>query len=375
MAKNEFIASVSHEFRTPMNGILGLSEILKATPLTEKQLDLLKGITTSAENLLVLLNDVLDFSAIEAGKMEVDQRSFELRQIMEDIYQMMSLRAQEKRLSFRFSVDRRIPATLIGDPRRLRQVLLNLTSNAVKFTETGSVNIHVFPASETHTHMQVRFEVTDTGIGIPAESIPSLFQVFSRIKQENLWPVPGTGLGLSICRKLTALMNGEIGVESTPGKGSMFWFTIPFGLTEPEPKKTVHEILPFPEIEKGTPVLVAEDNAINQRIVTFQLQKMGFGVDIAINGIEALEKFPDKKYRLVILDIQMPLMDGFQVAERIRELDQEAGIHTPIIALTANAMKGDRERYLGAGMDGYVSKPFTHEALRDAISSVLQIKS
>jgi PAS domain S-box-containing protein len=372
IAKNEFIASISHEFRTPMNGILGLSEMLRGTLLSDKQQELLRGITTSAENLLVLLNDVLDFSAIEAGKMDVDLRSFELKQILGEIQQMMVLRSREKSLRFRIRIDDAIPSVLIGDPRRLRQVMLNLTSNAVKFTEKGSVEVHVFPFGQTDTHLRLRFEVTDTGIGIQSEEIPSLFQVFSRIKKDQPVAVPGTGLGLSICKKLILLMKGEIGVESKPGKGSTFWFTIPFALTEPEPDNPAREILPFPDVPPGMPVLVAEDNAINQKIVTFQLQKMGFKVDVASNGVEAMELFTKKTYRLLILDIQMPLMDGFQVAEQVREIDQETKRHTAIIALTANAMKGDRERYLAAGMDGYVSKPFTHEVLRNAISSVLQ---
>lgn len=370
-AKNEFIASVSHEFRTPMNGILGLSNILRNTPLNPEQLDLLNGITSSAENLLVLLNDVLDFSAIEAGKMSLDYQPFMLDRILEDISLVINLKAREKLLAFSIRIQGDVPNALIGDAVRLRQILLNLTNNAVKFTEKGSVDIKVSLVEKDNLQTILRFDVTDTGIGIPDSAKESLFKVFSRVKQDPLKPVAGTGLGLSICKKLSLLMGGEIGFESTSGMGSTFWFTLPFVLSELPTRKIEELVLTRPDPYNGLTALVAEDNLINQRIVEFQLEKMGFTVDLTANGMEALEKFAVNTYDILILDIQMPLMDGYQTAKKIREGELLSDRHIPIIAVTANAMKGDRELYLNAGMDDYISKPFTYETLLNAISGLL----
>ena len=371
LAKNEFIASISHEFRTPMNGILGLSEILRNSPLAPEQVDLLSGIISSAENLLVLLNDVLDFSAIEAGKMEMDYQPFMLDRVMEDLLLVMKMKAAEKELPFEIHIDDHVPNRLIGDSQRLRQIIINLTNNAVKFTEKGKIVVHVSQVECLTNRATLKFEVTDTGIGIPPEAMDSLFRVFSRVKQDKSRLISGTGLGLSICKKLTDLMGGEIGVASSPGYGSTFWFIIPFTLSNLQKNQSLK---PEPEdVSSYTKklVLVAEDNLINQRIVSFQLQKMGFDVDMVGDGQQALEKYHSRKYDLIILDIQMPVMDGYQAAKAIREEENGTLRHSAIIALTANAMKGDREMYLNAGMDEYVSKPFTYEILQKAISNVI----
>ena len=371
MAKNEFIASISHEFRTPMNGILGLSEILKNSTLSAEQTELLNGIISSAENLLVLLNDVLDFSAIEAGKLEMDNQPFMLDRVMEDVSLFTNLKAEEKSISFSISVDEKVPNLLIGDSQRLRQILINLTNNAIKFTEKGKIDVLITRIGQSDNKATLRFEVTDTGIGIPEEALGSLFRVFSRLKQNRSRLIAGTGLGLSICKKLTDLMGGMIGVESTPGKGSMFWFSLPFTLSNLQ-KNQPQQDMPIKEAGfSKKSVLVAEDNPINQRIVNFQLKKMGFEVDVADDGQQAFEKYHGKNYDLIILDIQMPIMDGYQVAEAIRNEEKGTSRHSPIIALTANAMKGDRELYLDAGMDEYVSKPFTYETLQEAINKLL----
>ena len=367
MAKNEFIASISHEFRTPMNGIIGLAEILKNTVLDEAQDDLLKGIVSSAENLLALVNDLLDFSAIEAGKMELDFHPFMLDRVLEDVFQVLNLKAREKSLGFSVIINEDVPKHLFGDSQRLRQIILNLTNNAVKFTEQGEIEIHIRLLNQAMDRALLRFEVKDTGIGIPPEAMNLLFKVFSRIKQKQHYLISGTGLGLSICKKLTDLMGGDIGVESVYGKGSTFWFTLPFELSGPR-LENPYKNQPAVEVNySGKKALVAEDNLINQKIVSFQLRRMGFEVELTDNGQAALEKFASMDFDLVILDIQMPILDGYLVAKAIRQQEKGTSAHLPIIALTANAMKGDRELYLEAGMDGYVSKPFTSEMLQQAI--------
>ncbi|MFZ4520079.1 MAG: ATP-binding protein [Bacteroidales bacterium] len=371
IAKNEFIASISHEFRTPMAGILGLSEILRNSALNPEQTDLLRGIISSAENLLVLLNDVLDFSAIEAGKLELNDQPFMLDRVMEDISLLLKMKATEKSLEFRIGIDANVPNLLVGDSHRLRQIIINLTNNAVKFTERGKIEIHVTQVEQTGNKAVLKFVVVDTGIGIPAGAMDSLFRVFSRVRQDKSKLIAGTGLGLSICKKLTDLMGGAIGVESKPGKGSAFWFTLPFPLSSLQ-KNKIQDVVPEVPAEFRTRVvLVAEDNAINQRIVSFQLKKMGFEVDMVGDGQQAWDKYHTRPYDLIILDIQMPFMDGYQVAKAIREEEKGTTRHSAIIALTANAMKGDREMYLDAGMDEYVSKPFTYEILQKAIISLI----
>ncbi|MEI6888895.1 MAG: ATP-binding protein [Bacteroidota bacterium] len=367
MAKNEFIASISHEFRTPMNGIIGLAEILKNTVLDEAQDDLLKGIVSSAENLLALVNDLLDFSAIEAGKMELDFHPFMLDRVLEDVFQVLNLKAREKSLGFSVIINEDVPKHLHGDSQRLRQIILNLTNNAVKFTEQGEIEIHIRLLNRAMDRALLRFEVKDTGIGIPPEAMNLLFKVFSRIKQKQHYLISGTGLGLSICKKLTDLMGGDIGVESVYGKGSTFWFTLPFELSGPKLQNPYNTQTAVEVSYSGKKALVAEDNLINQKIVSFQLRRMGFEVELTDNGQAALEKFASMDFDLVILDIQMPILDGYQVAKAIRQQEKGTSAHLPIIALTANAMKGDREFYLEAGMDGYVSKPFTSEMLQQAI--------
>ncbi|MCX6282863.1 MAG: response regulator, partial [Bacteroidetes bacterium] len=246
-------------------------------------------------------------------------------------------------------------------------------NNAVKFTDHGGINIHIGLLNRTIEHALLRFEVKDTGIGIPPEALNSLFRVFSRVKQKQHKLISGTGLGLSICKKLTDLLGGEIGVESILGKGSTFWFNLPFELSSPKVQNPDKPEEIYDGLYTGRKVLVAEDNLINQKIVSFQLKRMGFDVKIVDNGQSALEEFTANAFDLVILDIQMPVMDGYQVAKAIRNLEKNISAHVPVIALTANAMKGDRESYLEAGMDGYVSKPFNTETLQNAIKLAKEV--
>jgi CheY-like chemotaxis protein len=301
----------------------------------------------------------------------MDYQPFMLDRVMEDISLVMKMKAAEKSLLFDIVIEEMVPNLLIGDSQRFRQIMINLTNNAVKFTEHGKIEVHVSLVKLSGNSSHLRFEVSDTGIGIAPDALDSLFRVFSRIKTSKARQQSGTGLGLSICKKLTELMGGRIGVESSLGKGSLFWFTLPFTLSTPHKNRSQEDQPAETSCFKQKLVLVAEDNAINQRIVSYHLQKMGFEVELAMDGQQALEKYHTRNFDLVVLDIQMPLMDGYQVAKAIRQEEQGTLRHLPIIALTANAMKGDRESYLEAGMDDYVSKPFTYATLEKVISKAL----
>nr|NQU92195.1 response regulator [Bacteroidota bacterium] len=384
-AKSEFLANVSHEIRTPMNGIIGMTEILKQTRLTREQLQNLNTIENSADSLLSLINDVLDFSKIEAGKLNFEIIQFSLNSVLSDVEKILSARASEKGLEFKIFTEHTIPEKIIGDPHRLKQVILNLANNAVKFTSKGSVKIFINLLEKNRSGIKFKFEVQDTGIGISKEAGKMVFKEFTQLDASTTRKFGGTGLGLSISKKLAHLMNGEIGVESEVGKGSTFWFTAKFGRVKQrksENLKAEQEKLDFIEkLEKDLSVLLVEDNKINQKIAIFNLKKAGYLVDLAENGKDAVEKFESGNYDLILMDILMPIMNGFKATEKIRAIESKSdgagkkiNNRIPIVALTANAMKGDREACLAAGMDGYISKPFKQAELVELLKNIVSQK-
>ncbi|MFC1588893.1 ATP-binding protein [Pseudomonadota bacterium] len=356
--KGEFLANMSHEIRTPMNGVIGTLQLLEDTPLTESQREYVNVAYKSADALLSILNDILDLSKIEAGKLEFEAIPFDLREIVNDVVVLHALKAEQSGIYLKSEFDDRLPERVIGDPTRMRQVMVNLISNAIKFTKEGGVIVRIKLKLKDEKEALIRVEVEDTGIGVPSNKHQKLFLAFSQADGSTTRKHGGSGLGLAIVRQLVEMMHGNLGIDSEVGKGSRFWFVIPLGIAAEEKPASTLPIKADEKIELQGCVLLVEDNPINQMVARKMLEKTGLQSELAANGKEALEFLKQEKFDAVLMDCQMPEMDGFEATRLWREQEQHSGNgRLPIIAMTANVMEGDRERCLASGMDDYLGKP------------------
>ncbi|MGI9341532.1 MAG: ATP-binding protein [Gammaproteobacteria bacterium] len=380
-AKSEFLARMSHEIRTPMNAVLGMADLLlSSADLDERQRQDLKTIQRSGNSLLYLINDILDFSKIESGKLQLSHSTFDLWRAVNNTLDMFEEQAQKKGIALVGDVPDTVCRGVEGDGDRLRQVLVNLVGNALKFTEQGKIELRVRELADEDMSVLLRFEVIDTGIGVKPENQASIFESFSQEDGSTARKYGGTGLGLAISKQIIELMKGEIGIDSEPGTGSTFWFTVRLAKNpdfNPEMYSTM--TLQIADVAgasngvtqgMGLRILLAEDNAENQVVAKRMLARLGCEVEIAANGYEAVDAYRNGRFDLVVMDCQMPLMDGFEGSRIIRALEAEEGRkRTPIVALTANALKGDRERCIGAGMDDYLSKPVSLRRLAEVLAT------
>ncbi len=359
-ARQRFLANVSHEIRTPMNGILGVADMLLTSPLSEqdrKRVDILRS---SGRGLLQIIDDILDYTKIDADELTVEIQRFSIGDTLNEVVDLQKRSAELKGLSLELTIDEKLPEFAVGDPNRLRQVLNNLLANSIKFTPEGGVTI-----AASRDRSNLRFEVRDTGIGIDPKDQDRLFEPFTQVDGSRSRRYGGAGLGLAICRQIVTRLKGEIGLESRPGEGSCFWFTLPLKEARPpsRPRRRPDEL----HWQQTPNILLAEDNPINQMVAQHQLEDLGTQVDIAENGNEVLEAMAQKQYDLILMDCQMPDMDGYETTRQIRQQESESGYRIPIVALTAHAFGHDRERCMAAGMDDYLSKPYDRRDLANVL--------
>lgn len=364
--KEQFMANMSHEIRTPMNAIIGFNDRLIKTKLNDEQKEYVAAVQSSGENLLTIINDILDFSKIEAGMVTIEHIRFNLHELLQSVYNMFFLKAKEKNISLHLHQPKNIPEFLMGDPTRLTQILINLVGNALKFTNQGNIDISVEVIKDDKQNATVQFMVKDTGIGILEEKITEVFDRFTQAESDTSRIFGGTGLGLSIVKKLVELQSGTIGVESKKGEGSLFKFTIPYKKAPvlASKLKTSSEKIPHTVVNDKIKILIVEDNLLNQKLAAFMITDFGYAFDICGNGKLAVDKLKQDVYNLVLMDIQMPEMDGYEATGVIRE---KLMLNIPIIAMTAHAMPGEKDKCLGFGMTDYISKPIKETDLHNLI--------
>ena len=371
--KSEFLANISHEILTPMDGILGMTGLVLETELTLEQRRYLEMVSASADRLLGVVNDIIDYSQIEAGKLQLTPEDFDLFDLLEcDLY-ILKLAAEHKKIDLLHYIDPDIPQNVCSDPERLRQVLVNLVNNAIKFTDKGLVTVDVTTIGNDQ-NLILKFSITDTGVGVPYEKQSGIFHSLGSAGGGYDHKHSGAGLGLAVSAKLVALAGGEIGLESEPGEGATFWFTWPVEVSaekEGQVRRTIDEINENSFVLKGANVLLAEDEPISGALTEKLLQQAGVQVTLVENGRKAVEEIERGSYQVVLMDVQMPVMDGLAATQEIRTRELKRGGHQSIIALTAHAMQGDREKCLQAGMDDYLSKPINKDQLLDMLEKYL----
>lgn len=375
-AKSDFLANMSHELRTPLNSILGMNRLVQESALAEEQRELLEAISDSSLNLLEIVNDILDLSKIEAKEVQLEHIGFDIAYTFSSVLSVLENSAKEKGLRIITVYEKNRFPYVVGDPLRMTRILTNLISNAIKYTDKGHVGFNASCKKLDDRHVEIRCEITDTGIGIPAEKLEQIFEKFVQADTSMTRKYGGTGLGLAISKHLVELMGGKVGVESKMGEGSLFWITVPFEITDelsPEKshrqKKTFSGTLPL----SSAHVLVAEDHLLNQMLIRKLLERFGIHhFEIVENGVQVLKRYQEDAWDIILMDCQMPLMSGYDATIEIRRLEKESGEHVKIVAMTANAMSGEREKCLRCGMDEYISKPIDIDGLRDVLAQWLR---